>query len=57
MENILNNFAAAFNAVMYYIVAGISLLVSNKYFLGFSLVLLLITNKSLKISKLLNVKG
>jgi len=57
MENILNNFAAAFNAVMYYIVSGISLLVSNKYFLGFSIVLLLITNKSLKVSKLLNVKG
>ena len=57
MENILNNFAAAFNAVMYYIVSGIYLLVSNKYFLGFSIVLLLITNKSLKVSKLLNVKG
>lgn len=57
MDNILNNMAAAFNAAAYYFVSAISLAVSNKYFLGFTILLLLTAGKSLKIGRLLSAKG
>lgn len=57
MDNILNNMAAAFNAAAYYFVSAISLAVSNKYFLGFTILLLLTAGKSLKVGRLLSAKG
>ena len=57
MDNILNNMAAAFNAAAYYFVSAISLAVSNKYFLGFTILLLLTARKSLKVGRLLSAKG
>lgn len=57
MDNIINNLAQAFNALMYYIVAGVSLVTSNRYLLGISVFLLLFAGKSLKIGKLINAKG
>ena len=57
MNNIMNNLAQAFNALMYYIVAGVSLVTSNRYLLGISVFLLLFAGKSLKIGKLINAKG
>lgn len=57
MEKMLNNFMAALSAMFYYVSAAVSLAVSNKWFMGLSLFLLLTTNKSLKIGKLLGYKG
>mgnify|MGYP007054805039 FL=1 len=57
MENILNNLAAALNALAYYFVSAISLIVSNKYFLGITILLLLFAGKSLKIGRLISAKG
>lgn len=57
MEKMLNNFMAALSAMFYYVSAAVSLAVSNKWFMGLSLFLLLTTNKSLKIGRLLGYKG
>lgn len=57
MEKMLNNFMAMLSAVFYYIQAAVSLAISNKWFMGLSVILLLTTNKSIKIGKLLGYKG
>lgn len=57
MEKMLNNFMAMLSAVFYYVTAAVSLAISNKVFMGLSVLLLLTTNKSIKIGKLLGYKG
>ena len=57
MEKMLNNFMAMLSAVFYYIQAAVSLAISNKLFMGLSVILLLTTNKSIKIGKFLGYKG
>lgn len=57
MESLVNNIAQAINALAYYLVAGVSLLTSNKYLLGISVILLLFTGKQLKVGKIINAKG
>lgn len=57
MDKILNNAAAVFNAVAYYIASAISLVVSNKYFLGATVLLILTAGKSFSIGKIVKAKG
>ena len=57
MEKMLNNFMAMLSAVFYYVTAAVSLAISNKVFMGLSVLLLLTTNKSIKIGKLFGYKG
>lgn len=57
MDNILNTFVSGLAAGVYYFKAAVSLAVSNPYFLGFTIVLLLTAGKSLKIGRLISAKG
>lgn len=57
MNNILENAAGMFNAAAYYFKASVSLLVSNPYLLGFSVLLLLTAGKSLKLGRIVSAKG
>lgn len=57
MNNILKNAAAIFNAVAYYIASAISLVVSNKYFLGATVLLILTAGKSFSIGRIVKAKG
>ncbi|MBR0596591.1 hypothetical protein [Sinanaerobacter chloroacetimidivorans] len=57
MNDILTNAAGVFNAAAYYFKSAVALLVSNPYFLGFSVVLLLTAGKSLKLGRIVSAKG
>ena len=57
MNDILNNTAGVFNAAAYYFKSAIALLTSNVWLLGLSVFMLLAAGKSLKVGKILNVKG
>ncbi len=57
MNDILTNAAGVFNAAAYYFKAAVSLLVSNPYFLGFSIILLLTAGKSVKLGRIVSAKG
>lgn len=57
MENILNTFVSGLAAAVYYFKAAVSLSVSNPYFLGFTIILLLTAGKSLKLGRLVSAKG
>lgn len=57
MENIINNMAKVFNAVAYYLMSAISLVTSNKYFLGLTVLMLLMVGKSFKVGRLVSARG
>ncbi len=57
MESVVNNFWEVLNAVFYYIKAAISLVTSNIYFLGLTIILIMAVGKSLKIGKIISAKA
>lgn len=57
MNDVITNLGGVFNSVAYYIKASVSLLVSNPYMLGFSIILLLTAGKSLKLGRIVSAKG
>ena len=57
MEKLMNDFMAMLSAIFYYVKAAVSMAVSNKWFMGVTMFLLLTNNKSLKIGKLFGYKG
>lgn len=57
MSSLLDTTISTLNAIGYYIKSAVSLLVSNPYLLGFSVILILTVGKSLKVGSLLNVRG
>lgn len=57
MNNIINSFSSLLAAGTYYIKAAVALLVSNKYLMAMSVMLLLTMGKSINIGKLLSYKS
>ena len=57
MKNILDNITSLLAAVVYYVKAAVSVLVSNKYLMAGSLLLLLTAGKSFNIGKLISYKS
>lgn len=57
MNNIIENLAGVINAGAYYLKSAVALLTSNAWLLGLSVFMLLAAGKSLKLGKILNIKG
>lgn len=57
MTNVVNNLWEVLAAMAYYFKAAVSLATSNIYFLGFTMILLLFTGKSLKVGRIFSAKG
>ena len=57
MDALVTNVISAISAAAYYFRAAISLAVSNPWFLGLTVLMLLSAGKSLKIGKIFAVKG
>lgn len=57
MDSVLNSFATAFNAVMYYIATAVSYITKNKYLLTFTIICIFLIGKSGSVGKLVKVKG
>lgn len=57
VNSIVNSAAGAINAAAKYFTAAVSLAVSNPFFLGFTVILLISAGKSLKLGKVISVKG
>lgn len=57
MGDLTNNAISGINAGIYYFKSAVSLLVSNPWFLGLSIVLIMSAGKSFKIGKILDAKG
>jgi hypothetical protein len=57
MNDLVTNVGGGISAAAYYFKAAVSLAVSNPWFLGLTVMLLLSSGKSLKLGKALSVKG
>jgi hypothetical protein len=57
MNELTNNVFTGISAGIYYFKSAVSLLVSNPWFLGLSVLMLLSAGKSFKIGKILDAKG
>jgi len=57
MNTVVSNFWEVLNAVFYYIKSAISLVTSNVYFLGLTIILIMAVGKSLKIGKIISAKA
>lgn len=57
MGNLFETIASGLGAAVYYFKAAVSLAVSNPYFLGFTVILLLTAGKSLKLGRVVSAKG
>ena len=57
MNELTNNAMSGINAGIYYFKSAVSLLVSNPWFLGLSIVMLMSAGKSFKIGRVVSAKG
>lgn len=57
MNELVTNVGSGISAAVYYFKAAVSLAVSNPWFLGITVLMLLSAGKSLKLGKVFSVRG
>ena len=57
MNGVFNNLGGAMNAAAHWFKAAVALATSNPYLLGFTIIAVFWTGKSLKLGRILTVKG